>query len=261
MTAVKEPYLITPEDQFKQELHDLFKELERFVVIQKRHPSQSTRNKEVLSKAEKVSLIGSLFFLLLLSLLEKFISDSQTIVLTLLVILSLFGFVIFSVILLVLLASRLKTSRDIPQQVVIQVKKDALSEQKLARKIKKTASQPALSYTSLRFKLLIEEKQHREKFAANLLFVIAFVVAIWTLYLFGVPALDLNNIYYAIPGVIGIVVIALLLTKILFELDSQDLLIYQRCLAILEEAQAINDVPNNQSEMSASIVKVNQAGQ
>ena len=262
MTAVEEPYLTTSEDQFKQELHDLFKELERFVVIQKRHPSQSSQNKEVLSKGEKFSLIGSLFFLLSLSLSGKFLSDSQNILSTLLVILSLLGFVIFSVILLVLLTSRLRTSKNIPQQVVIQVKKDALSEQKLARKIKKTASKPALRYTSLRFKLLIEEKQHREKFAANLLFVVAFMIAIWTLYIFGVPAPELNNFYYAVPGVIGIITIVLLLTKILFELDSQDLIIYQRCLAILEEAQSITDnMPNSQSEMSTGIVKVNQPNQ
>lgn len=259
MTAVKEPYLITPEDQFKQELHDLFKELERFVVIQKRHPSQSRQNKEILSKGEKVSLVGNVFFLLSLSLSGKLLSNSQNVLLTLLVILSLLGFVIFSVILLVLLASRLRTSRDIPQQVVIQIKKDALTEQKLARKIKNTVSQTALSYTSLRFKLLIKEKQHREQFASNLLLVLALVTALWTLYIFGVPIPNLNNFYYAVPGGLGVVAIALLLYKILFELDSQDLIIYQRCLAILEEAQMIpSDVPDKQSEINTGIVKVNQ---
>lgn len=140
--------------------------------------------------------------------------------------------------------------------------KEAITDWRIVKKLSEGISTSALKYVESRFKLLIETSQQKEKVSASFLPILAILAVVLFIWSFGIPIQKLKNLLYgAISGVSGAVVI-LLVFQFLFSLDSQDLVIYKRCLAILQQAQVIaNDASSDKIEADKKVIQPKQQGE
>lgn len=101
--------------------------------------------------------------------------------------------------------------------------------------------QKALNQEEIRFNLIINERKYRKNILIKLTPALAIIIVLAGVYTFGMPNYEqitnkFFNTFLSISGIIAIVKIAL---DVYNELLSKDVIVYERCVLILQKAQNI----------------------
>lgn len=119
--------------------------------------------------------------------------------------------------------------------------------------------QKALNKEEIRFNFIINERKYRKNILVKLTPALAIIIVLAGFYTFGIPNYDqitnkFFNTFLSISGIIAIVKIAL---DICNELLSKDVIVYERCVLILQKAQSI---AKEKEEKRASSINKNVKG-
>jgi hypothetical protein len=154
-------------------------------------------------------------------------------------------FIIFYILFLSLQVIReLKSLTQFNLNTLDKVTDKAKDERKVVKELSRL-SQESLALFEKQVNLHIKEVEARDKVFSNLLPLIAGGWAIY--FISNFPALANKSFYGVVIGVSGLAAIALTLLKFMLDLGKQAAIItpLERCLALLEQAQAITNKTKN----------------